>query len=165
MAIQDKPSVYLETTIPSFLTARPSNDLILAGQQQLTTRWWKSRKRHYRIFISELVIEETGRGDTAAANKRLAAIKPFPLLEIDHETIQLGSVILKSGIIPPKAAADAGHIAVAARHGIDYLLTWNCKHIANAEIIRHLDRLIRKCGYVPPTICTPTELFGGLENE
>lgn len=163
--MSEKPTVYLETTIPSFLTARPSNDLILAGQQQLTTRWWKSRKRHYRIFISELVIEEAARGDSTAANKRIEAIKPFPLLEIDLEAIKLGSAILKSGIIPPKAAADAGHIAVAARHGIDYLVTWNCKHIANAEIIRRIDHLIRKCGYLPPTICTPTELFGGQDHE
>lgn len=78
MAASEKPTVYLETTIPSFLTARPSNDLILAGQQQLTTRWWKSRKRHYRIYISELVIEEAARGDTTAANKRIKAINPFP---------------------------------------------------------------------------------------
>jgi predicted nucleic acid-binding protein len=160
-----KATVYLETTIPSFLTARPSNDLILAGQQQLTLRWWNSRKRHYSEFISELVIEEAGRGDSQAARKRMDVIKKLPVLEIDDATIKLGARILKSGVIPKKAAADAGHIAVAARHGIDYLLTWNCKHIANAEIIRRLDQVIRDHGYLAPTICTPTELFGGHNHE
>ncbi len=160
-----KATVYLETTIPSFLTARPSNDLILAGQQQLTLRWWNSRKRHYSVFISELVIEEAGRGDSQAARKRMDAINGLPLLEIDDATIKLGAQILKSGVIPQKAAADAGHIAVAARHGIDYLLTWNCKHIANAEIIRRLDQVIRDHGYLAPTICTPTELFGVHNHE
>ena len=160
-ATKSKASVYLETTIPSFLTARPSNDLILAGQQQLTLRWWKTRKRLYSVFISELVIEEAGRGDHQAARKRINSIKNLPALEIDDATIRLGAKILDSGVIPQKAAADAGHISVAARHGIDYLLTWNCKHIANAEIIRQLDKIIRNSGYTPPIICTPTELFGG----
>ncbi len=121
--MSSKATVYLETTIPSFLTSRPSNDLILAGQQQLTLRWWNSRKRHYSVFISELVIEEAGRGDSQAVRKRIAAVKNLPILEIDDETIKLGAQILKSGVIPQKAAADAGHVAVAARHGIDYLLT------------------------------------------
>jgi len=160
-----KATVYLETTIPSFLTARPSNNLILVGQQQLTLRWWNTRKRHYSVFISELVIEEAGKGDSRAARKRMDAIKSLPLLEIDEETIKLGAKILKSGIIPQKAAADAGHVAVAARHGIDYLLAWNCKHIANAEIIRRLDKVIQDQGYRAPIICTPTELFGGQDHE
>jgi predicted nucleic acid-binding protein len=149
-----KATVYLETTIPSFLTGRPSNNLVLAGQQQLTRRRWSTRKRHYRLFISELVIEEAGKGDSQAARKRIDSIKNLPLLEIDDEAIDLGARILKTGVIPQKAAADAGHIAVAARHGIDYLLTWNCKHIANAEIIRRLDQMIRDAGFLAPTICT-----------
>lgn len=107
----------------------------------------------------------TRRGDSKAARKRIAAIKNLPILEIDDETIKLGAQILKSGVIPQKAAADADHVAVAARHGIDYLLTWNCKHIANAEIIRRLEQVIRKHGYIAPTICTPTELFGGQDHE
>lgn len=93
------------------------------------------------------------------------AIRSLPVLEIDDETIKQGAKILKSGIIPQKAAADAGHVAVAARHGIDYLLTWNCKHIANAEIIRRLDQVIRDQGYLAPIICTPTELFGSHDHE
>lgn len=160
-----KPTVYLETTIPSFLTSRPSNDLILAGQQQLTLRWWSSRRRHYGLFISALVLAEAGKGDSSAARKRLAAIEGLPMLEIDPETIALADAILAVGLIPQQASADAGHIAVAARHGIDYLLTWNCKHIANAEIIRRLDQVIRDRGFRPPTVCTPTELFGGQNRE
>ena len=99
------------------------------------------------MFISELVIKEAGKGDSQAARRRMDAIKNLPILEIDDDAIRLGEQILKSGVIPRKAAADAGHVAVAARHGIDYLLTWNCKHIANAEIIRRLDQVIRDHGY------------------
>jgi len=163
--MNQKATGYLETTIPSFLTARPSNDLILAGQQQLTLRWWNTRKRLFSVFISELVIKETGKGDSQAARRRMDVIKNLPILEIDDDAIRLGEQILNSGVIPRKAAADAGHVAVAARHGIDYLLTWNCKHIANAEIIRRLDQVIRDHGYLAPTICTPTELFGGQNHE
>jgi predicted nucleic acid-binding protein len=156
----DKPTVYLETTIPSFLAARPSNDLILAGQQQLTLRWWATRRRSFALYISELVVAEAGKGDSQAAKRRIEVIRNLPVLEIDDEVIRLGEEILNDGAIPRKAAADAAHVAIAARHGIDYLLTWNCRHIANARIVRRLDRVIRDLGYLAPTICTPTELFG-----
>ncbi len=112
-----------------------------------------------------LILMTPGRGDSQATCKRIGVIKSLPVLEIDDETIKLGAKILKSGIIPQKTAADAGHVAVAARHGIDYLLTWNCKHIANSVIIRRLDQIIRDQGYLVPTICTPTELFGSQDHE
>jgi len=160
-----KPTVYLETTIPSFLTARPSNNLILAGEQELTRQWWEDRRKSFTLFVSELVIEEAQKGNSVASEKRMNAISAVLVLEIDEETIRLTEEIMKSGVIPERAAADAGHIAVASRHGIDYLLTWNCRHIANAEIIRRLVSVVKKAGYNLPIICTPAELFGGQEDE
>ncbi|MBI4708515.1 MAG: type II toxin-antitoxin system VapC family toxin, partial [Candidatus Omnitrophica bacterium] len=160
-----KPTVYLETTIPSFLTARPSNNLILAGEQELTRQWWEDRRKSFTLFVSELVIEEAQKGDSEASEKRMNTISDVSVLEIDEETIRLTEEIMKSGVIPERASADAGHIAVASRHGIDYLLTWNCRHIANAEIIRRLVSVVKEAGYNLPIICTPAELFGGQEDE
>lgn len=119
----------------------------------------------YRLFVSEAVIDEASRGDPSAAQRRLESIHGVENLSIDEQVISLTTEILSSDLIPGKAAADAVHIAVAARHGVDYLLTWNCKHIANAEIIRQISFIISKNGYFVPIICTPRELFGGQENE
>jgi hypothetical protein len=160
-----KPTVYLETTIPSYLTSRPSNNLITAGEQQLTQQWWERRKNEYAVYISELVIEEAKRGDPIAVMRRLSVISEIDELEIDNESLILTKKLLRDGVIPPKAAADAGHIAIASRHGVDYLLTWNCTHIANAEITRRVSYVVREAGYYLPVICTPRELFGGTENE
>ena len=157
--------MYIETTIPSYLTARPSSNLIIAGEQAITREWWESRKGMYRSFISEAVVEEAGRGDAEAARKRLKAISDLEELSIDEPVLSLTREILGTGLIPGKASADALHIAVAARHGIDYLVTWNCKHIANAEIIRRISYVISEYGYYVPIICTPRELFGGEESE
>ena len=161
----EKPTVYLETTIPSYLTARPSSNLIIAGEQAITREWWESRKAMYRLFISEAVVEEACRGDAKAARKRLEAISDLEELSIDESVLSLTREILGTGLIPEKASADALHIAVASRHGIDYLVTWNCKHIANAEIIRRISYVISKCSYFVRIICTPRELFGGEEDE
>lgn len=111
------------------------------------------------------MIEEAGRGDPDAALRRLESIHTIEALTIDEKVISLTAEILSSDLIPQKAAADAVHIAVAARHGVDYLLTWNCRHIANAEIIRQISFIIANKGYFVPIICTPRELFGGHENE
>lgn len=163
--MKEKSTVYLETTIPSFLTARSSNNLILAGEQELTRQWWDSRRDFFTLYVSELVIEEARKGNAEASRKRTEAIAGVSVLEIDEETILLTEKLMKSGVIPEKAAADAGHIAVAARHGVDYLLTWNCRHIANAEIIRRLAAVVEGAGYDLPIICTPAELFGGQNDE
>ncbi len=160
-----KATVYLETTIPSYLTARPSTNLIIAGEQAITRLWWDSRKVEYRLFISEFVVEEVTQGDCEASQRRLCVISDLEKLLIDQATINLTKKILKTGLIPEKVAVDAGHIAVASRHEIDYLLTWNCKHIANAEIIRRISYIIENEGYFVPIICTPRELFGGDEYE
>ena len=119
----------------------------------------------YRLFISEAVVEEASRGDAEAARKRLEGISDLEELLIDEPVLSLTRAILGTGLIPGKSSADALHIALAARHGMDYLLTWNCKHIANAEIVRRISYVISECGYFVPIICTPRELFGGEEDE
>lgn len=163
--MDQKLTVYLETTIPSFLTGRPANDLILAGKQEVTRQWWASRLEHYLPVVSQFVIDEASAGDPTAAQKRLSSLEGIPLLEIDEAVLELTDQILSSGIIPPKAATDAAHIAVAARHCVDFLMTWNCTHIANAEIMGKIRTVLEFAGYSSPIICTPNELFGTEENE
>ena len=163
--MEEKSTIYLETTIPSFLTARPSNNLIVAGKQEVTRQWWERRKEKYQLFLSQYVLDEASSGDTDAAKKRMEMLEGIDLLSVDEEVIQLAKVILSTGIIPIKASTDAGHIAVATRHGIDFIITWNCTHIANAEILSRINYIVSKEGYFLPIICTPDELFGGEENE
>ena len=161
----NKPTVYIETTIPSFLTARPSGDLIAAGRQLLTRQWWEKNRLEYDLFVSEIVLDESGKGDPNAARLRLDVLEGLPLLKVDEPALVLTRAILKSGVIPGKAAADAGHVAVAVRYGMDFLLTWNCAHIANAAIWAPLSDLVQRDGYRLPIICTPDELLAGGQTE
>ena len=160
-----KPKLYVETTIPSYLVARPSRDLIVAGHQQLTRAWWESRKSDFDIFVSQFVIDEASLGDPEMIEKRLQAMSGLDQLELSDEVGSLAGKIVEAGAIPQKASADAAHIAVAAVHGMDYLLTWNCAHIANAEISRGVRRVCEANGFTCPVICTPEELMGSDENE
>ena len=154
-----KPTLYLETTIPSYLTAKTSRDIIQTARQQITAEWWDSRLNDFDIFISQVVIDEAGEGDTDASTKRMEAIKTFPLLEITEEVVDLAEKIIIEKIIPEKVVRDALHIAVAAFHEMSFLLSWNCKHIANAEIIKRLRKTIADEGLELPVICTPEELL------
>jgi hypothetical protein len=154
-----KRGLYLETTIPSYLTSRPSRDLIIAGHQQVTREWWEKRRDAFQICISQLVIDEARAGDPIAARERMLAIREFPLLDITPEVGHLASAILASGVLPRKAATDAAHIAIASVHGMDFLLTWNCTHIANAFLAKAVARTCRQLGWECPLICTPEELF------
>ena len=133
-----KGRLYLETTIPSYLTSRPSRDLIIAGHQQITSEWWEHRRTNFEIYISQLVLDEAGAGDPAMSRERLKLLRSIPLLEITPDVAVLASAFLASGKIPRKAAGDAAHIAFAAVHGMDFLLTWNCVHMANAVIAKSL---------------------------
>jgi hypothetical protein len=152
-----KPRLYLETTIPSYLTSRPSRDLIIASHQQITRDWWEMRKGGFQLFILQLVVDEASGGDPAAARERLRAIEDLPLLDITPEVAELAVAILDSGKIPRKAATDAAHIAIGAVHGMDFLVTWNCVHIANAAIAKALAAICREHGCECPVICTPEE--------
>jgi len=154
-----KPKLYLETTIPSYLTARPSRDLIIAASQQITKDWWEKRRGRFEIFISEFVIKEISAGDSLAAKERLAILQGIPLLDATPEVGELARIILGTKVIPAKAAQDAVHIAIAAVHGMDLLMTWNCKHIANATIFSSIRSVCQKHGFECPEICTPQELL------
>ena len=154
-----KPRLYLETTIPSYLTAWASRDLIVAAHQHLTKEWWRIRRDAFEICISQFVVDEASAGDADAARERMEVLKPLPLLDITEPVLNLASALLQSGVIPAKAAQDAAHIAVSAVHGIEYLLTWNCAHIANAMIIKTVQSICMQNGFSCPVICTPEELM------
>ena len=153
-----KPRVYLETTVISYLTARPSRDLVTAAHQQVTQDWWLETKPQIDLFISQLVKDEAGGGDKGAAAKRLQALNGIPLLPTTQDALELAQTIMKQELIPAKATEDALHIALATTHGMDYLMTWNLRHIANAVTRGRIENLCRAKGYEPPIICTPEEL-------
>src|SRR5882672_9069387 len=153
-------SVYLETSFISYLVARPSRDVVVAGHQQTTQEWWANRRSEFECSASQVVIDEASAGDPAEVQKRLAIVGGLPALEITKDAESLTQAILAAGILPPHAVRDAAHVAVAAVHAIDYLLTWNCKHLANAQIARRIALVCQKLGYRMPMICTPEELMG-----
>ena len=154
-------SVYLETTFISYLVARPSRDVIVAGHQQTTHEWWDNRRSRFDCSVSQVVIDEASVGDPTEVQKRLAVIGGLPTLALTDEANALTQAIIAAGILPPHVIRDAAHVAVAAVHAVDYLLTWNCKHLANAQIARRIARVCEKLGRKMPIICTPEELMGG----
>ena len=154
-----KPKLYLETTVPSYLVARASTDILIAGHQHVTRAWWEYHLHDYEIFISELVIEEAARGDPEAAKRRCVAVDGFHLLQVTDLAVNLAGVYLHELPLPAKAEADALHLALATIHEMDYLLTWNCRHIARGSVKRALPAVNAARGYGTPTICTPEELL------
>ncbi|MFO0928411.1 MAG: type II toxin-antitoxin system VapC family toxin [Gemmataceae bacterium] len=152
-----RPTVYIETTIPSYLTAWPSRDLVRAAHQQITREWWGQRDR-FDLYTSRLVVQECEAGDPTAAADRLAALAGIPLLEMGPEIADLADALMRNVPLPQRAAADALHIATAAAHGIQYLLTWNCTHIANVTLRPRIELACRTAGFESPLICTPEEL-------
>ena len=154
-----QPKAYLETTIVSYLTARPSRDLITAAHQQITQQWWQARRAHFDLFVAPPVIQEAQAGDPEAAARRLAVLHDIPLLTLSEEAARLAQALITPGPLPANAVVDALHIAIAAVHGMHYLLTWNCTHIANAAIRSDIEDVCRAHGYEPPVICTPEELL------
>ena len=155
-----KLRVYLETTIISYQTARPSRDLVVAAHQQITQEWWSRRRTDFSLYVSELVLEEAAKGDPMAARRRLDLLKSMGVLAIDDEALALAQMIVSSGSISEVASADALHVAIAAVNGMDYLMTWNCTHINNAEIVKKLERACVNAGYRCPVVCTPEQLLG-----
>lgn len=153
--------VYIETTIPSYLGARPSLHTLVFTHQQLTELWWERRRHAFRLFVSELVLAECSAGDPDLAERRLKLLEGVPVLAANRAILDLARVLVDPGPIPTKATGDAIHIATATVYGCEYLLTWNCRHIANAEIRRAAGRLVSAAGYELPVICTPEELMGG----
>jgi len=155
-----KPIVYIETSVISYLTARPSRDIIVAAHQQITHEWWDNRRTAFRLYASQLVLTEAGKGDGNAAAKRLDVLKDIELLKLGKEASDLADIFIRRKAVSEKVMEDMLHIAVATVYGADYLLTWNCKHIANAEILRKIAKICTEEDYEMPTICTPEELMG-----
>ena len=153
-------SVYLETSFISYLVARPSRDVIVARHQQTTQEWWDNRRSRFECSVSQVVIDEASVGDATEIQKRLAIIGGLPTVDVTEEAEVLTQAIMAAGILPPHAFPDAAHVAVSAVHSIDYLLTWNCKHLANAQITRRIAVVCEKLGHQMPIICTPEELMG-----
>ena len=153
------PKLYLETTIPSYLTARRSRDLRLAAHQEVTEEWWSEHRHTYDLYISDFVLDEAGEGDPAFASARLATLAGISVLDVTEEVDDLAARLLAGGLIPAKAAQDAFHVAVSAVHGMDFLLTWNCTHIHNVNIVRRIERICADAGFVCPVICSPDELL------
>ena len=155
-----KPRLYLETTVPSYLAAWPSRDLIRAGHQLITKEWWQTRRAGFDLYISQFVLDEAGAGDPEAARERLAAIQGLPILDPTGDVAELAGVLRTCLALPANAVTDAAHIAIAAVHGMHFLLTWNCTHIANAEMSVAIEEACQAHGFSCSVICTPEELMG-----
>ena len=156
-----KSTVYIETSVVSYLTARPSNDIRAAACQSITTDWWDNRREDFDLYVSEFVVVEASRGNEEAAARRLSVIDGIAELRVAEDARILAKALVEDGSLPLKAEIDAFHVAVAATNGINYLLTWNCTHIANAVMRPRIEAVCRRHGFEPPIICTPSELLEG----
>jgi hypothetical protein len=154
--------IYVESTIPSYVFARPARDLLQAARQKLTKDWWDMKRAQHELFTSQVVLDEIASGETAMAQQRLNAMAQIKLPDLTDETIALTKDILVSGLLPASADRDAAHIALATAHEMDILLSWNCRHIANGAIQAPLRRLVENSGFALPVLCTPEELTGDL---
>jgi hypothetical protein len=154
--------IYIESTIPSYVVARPARDLLQAARQQLSRDWWDLKREQHELFTSQVVLDEIAGGEAAMAEQRLALMGGITVARATDEVEALTQSILDSGVLPASADRDAAHIALATVHEMDLLLSWNCRHIANAFILAKLRKLADAAGFTLPVICTPEEL---LENE
>lgn len=154
-----KESLYLETTVVSYFVSNPSRDVIALAHQEITREWWQIAIKRFNIFISQVVIEEAALGDPEAAKKRLKELKKFPHLELNSKVEEIAQIYIEKLKIPKKSFRDAAHLAIASVHNIDYLVTWNCTHLANGEVIKKLMNINKFFGIYTPVICTPEELM------
>lgn len=155
----DRPIVYMETTVVSYLAAKPSRDVVIAGHQQSTQEWWEDRKRDFRVVASQLVLQEAGRGDEQAARYRLDILERVELLEISPDATSLAHALIGKGVIPETSLEDALHVAIAVVNGCNYLVTWNYRHLVSAGVRARIESFCRDKGYAPVIICTPEELL------
>lgn len=150
----------METSVISYLANRPGRDLIVAAHQELTREWWESSRQQFDLCISGLVFEEAARGDAEAARRRLEYLDGLIEIAVTDDARRVAEKLLQAGALPITALYDALHIAVCAVNGVDILLTWNCKHIANAVMLGVIEETCLVAGYVAPRVCTPIELGG-----
>jgi len=153
-----KSKVYIETTIVSYLTAWPSRDVVRLSHQMITREWWEIERPNFDVFTSELVIKEVSAGDPTAASERLMALSGIPLLAITPDGLDLAERLAAALSLPDRARADAAHVAIAAINGIEFLLTWNCKHLANGILLPKIEQTCMAHGFQPPRILTPEQL-------
>ena len=151
-------SVYVESSVISYLVARPSRDVVITARQAITETWWRERRADFELYISTLVVQEIGRGDTEAAESRLDAVVDIPLLATSPEAQSIAENLVAKGAVPANSEEDALHIGLAAAAGIDFLLTWNFKHINNAHTRVAITAIVESCGFVCPMLCSPEEL-------
>jgi PIN domain len=154
-----KPRVYIETSVISYLTARPSRDLIMAAHQEVTREWWQNQRSAFELFYSDAVRNEAAMGDPKAADQRLAILADLQLLEIPMQALELAKALVLATALPAKAEVDALHIAIAAYEKMEFLLTWNFKHIANAQSVGKVRQVCESFGQTCPVLCSPLELL------
>lgn len=154
-----RPTVYIETTVISYRMARPSRDLIIAAHQQIVHEWWEIALPQFDAFISPIVLEEISKGDADAAKLRLDSVSSFQVLEVLPEVRILADSYFSAIDIPEKARADSYHLAVAAWHGMDFLISWNCSHIVSGRVKRIIEEINSANGIRTPIVCTPEELM------
>lgn len=159
------PTLYLETSIISYLTSRPSGQIVSRARQILTHRWWDEERGYYDLVTSQYVLDEARRGDPVLASMRLESLARIPLLDIPDAIPSLADLLLFQSALPEKARLDTLHICTAAYHEVDYLLTWNCTHIANARFIPKMRQILDSMGLAIPTICTPEEMVDAREED
>ena len=153
-----KQTVYIETSIISYLRARPSSQIVSAAKQIVTRRWWDEERHNYQLVVSPYVVKEVSLGSPTLAAERLNVIDGIPRLAITDEIATMADRLMAAALLPAKARLDALHICSAAFHRIDYLLTWNCAHIANARILPRIRDFLNDLGYELPIVCTPEEM-------
>ncbi|PWU18948.1 MAG: DNA-binding protein [Verrucomicrobia bacterium] len=158
-------SVYLETSFISLLVCRPSRDIIIAGNQQITREWWRLRRQDFLCVASSEVVREASRGDSGEVRKRMEILNQLPILAVSGDGERLSSALFGTGALPPQGQTDAAHLALSAVAKIDYLLTWNCRHLANVQILERLELEATKLGWKLPRVCTPAQLMGDLSDE
>ena len=159
-----KKRVYIETTVLGYLTSKPSRDLLLRAHQAVTRQWWDQYRPEFDLYVSQFVLDEVAKGDTEAAERRTLAARGIPLLPVTDAAIVLADALMGSGHLPERAGTDALHIAVGTVHRVDFLLTWNCRHLANARILAEIGPFARTIGYELLYVCTPEELMGGEDD-
>ncbi|MBN2528325.1 MAG: type II toxin-antitoxin system VapC family toxin [Deltaproteobacteria bacterium] len=158
--VENQQRIYIETSVVSYLTARPSMNVQACAWQSVTTDWWERQRNKFSLFTSQLVVEEASRGNEEAARRRLEVLQQIPHVAISNEVVLLAQTLISDGALPQVASDDALHVALAAVHNLDYLLTWNCRHIHNAQKQPLIRQVCSNKGYRYPEICTPLELSG-----
>ena len=160
----DKKTVHIETSVVSYLTARPTGDLLAAAWTKIMVDWWETRRNRFDLYTSDVTVEEAGRGNPEAGRRRLEALAGIPILPITEAVFGLSKALLQGRALPANALDDALHVAVSAVHAVDYLLTWNFRHLDNAETKPIMRRVCILHGHPGPEICAPQELMGGFED-